>query len=282
MPAVLEISGLNIQRGSTKILRSIDWRVEAGQHWVILGPNGCGKTSLLKAVTGYLSPSSGRLAVLGRVYGETDWRELRLKIGIVTSALAISIPPAEPAVETVVSGRYAQLDLWKQPTRADLSAARRLLGQVGAAHVEGREWIFLSQGERQRILIARALMARPRILILDEPCAGLDPVAREEFLRFVDALAQSRRGPSLVLVTHHVEEIMPAFSHAMLLKAGSVHAAGVKRAVLRSRGLSEAFGAPMTLRTVAGRYRAAVGAASKISFKKRFISAQDRRAAEGL
>jgi iron complex transport system ATP-binding protein len=247
MRAILEISGLRVARGSTEILRGVDWRVSPGEHWAILGPNGCGKTSLLKALVGYLAPTAGSIALLGRRYGQTDWRELRLRIGIVTSALQAAVPPAEPALDTVVSGRYAQLDLWTRPTPADRTGARRLLRVVGATPIAGREWAYLSQGERQRVLIARALMARPRLLILDEPCAGLDPVAREEFLRLVEALARRRRGPALVLVTHHVEEITPGFSHLLLLRSGRAVASGPRRRVLTSANLSAAFGAPVRL-----------------------------------
>ena len=260
MKPVLEISGLRIQRGNTTILRRVDWRVERGEHWVILGANGSGKTSLLKALTGFLSPSSGEFAVLGQRYGASDWRDLRRHIGVVTSAFAASIPPAERAIETVISGKYAQLDLWAKVTRADRTAAIRLLRLVGAERLAEREWLYLSQGERQRVLIARALMARPRLLILDEPCAGLDPIAREEFLARVTHLARrgGRSAPSIVLVTHHVEEIMPVFTHALLLRAGEVRAAGALGEVLSSSQLSAAFGAPMKLSKSAGRYRLAL------------------------
>ena len=260
--AILEVSGLSVARGATTILREVNWRVRRGEHWAILGPNGSGKTSLLKSLTGYLSPTAGILTLLGRRYGESDWRELRLQVGLVTSALQASIPPAEPALETVISGKFAQLDLWARPTRADRAAARRWLSFVGGAPLAGREWLFLSQGERQRVLIARALMARPRLLILDEPCAGLDPVAREEFLRYVEALARRRGGPALVLVTHHVEEITPAFTHALLLRGGSVFAAGPKMRTVTTRALSGAFGAPVAVRRKSGRYQAAVKPAS--------------------
>ncbi len=243
-----------MSRGAVRILRGIDWRIAPREHWAILGPNGCGKTSLIKALTGYLSPTSGSLSVLGRRYGESDWRDLRLRIGIVTSALQASIPPAEPALETVVSGKYAQLDLWARPTRADRAAARRLLRFVGAGRIEAREWLFLSQGERQRVLIARALMARPRLLILDEPCAGLDPVARRRFLGFLDTLARAARGPALVLVTHHVEEITPAFTHALVLRSGAVLAAGPKRTTVTTRVLSAAFGDRFPVRLSRRRY----------------------------
>lgn len=260
MPPLLEVSGLSVSRGRTAILRRIDWTVERGQHWVLLGPNGCGKTSLLKSLTGYLSPSSGGMRVFGREYGRTDWRDLRLHIGIVTSALQASIPPAETALETVVSGHYAQLDLWAEPTEADRAAARRWMRFFGVAGLAGREWAYLSQGERQRVLIARALMARPRLLILDEPCGGLDPVAREDFLGFLEQLSRRRGGPALVLVTHHVEEITPGFTHALVLKAGEVFAAGPVAGVIRSRTLSGAFGTRITVARTGGRFHARVTA----------------------
>jgi iron complex transport system ATP-binding protein len=259
MADILKVSGLRVVRGRTEILRGMDWRVRMGEHWVILGPNGSGKTSLLKSITGYLSPTSGEIAVLGRTYGESDWRELRLQLGIVTSALQASIPPAEPALDTVMSGRYAQLDLWAHPTRTETAEGRKLLRFVGGERLARREWAYLSQGERQRVLIARSLMARPRLLILDEPCAGLDPVAREEFLWFVDSLARRRGGPALVLVTHHAEEIMPAFTHALLLREGGAFAAGPKEGVITTRRLSGVFGARISVRKTGGRYLTAVG-----------------------
>jgi iron complex transport system ATP-binding protein len=222
---------------------------------VILGANGSGKTSLLKALTGFLSPTSGEFSVLGRRYGAADWRELRLHIGVVTSAFTASIPLSEVTRDTVVSGKYAQLDLWHAGTRADRVGAMRLLRSVGLGHLADREWAYLSQGERQRVLIARALMARPQLLILDEPCAGLDPVAREKFLRFVEKLARRRGAPALVLVTHHVEEITPAFTHALMLRAGRVVAAGPREAVLTSANLSETFRAQLRLGRTGGRYQ---------------------------
>lgn len=255
--ATLEVRGLRVERGQTAILRGIDWRVGRGEHWAILGANGSGKTSLLKALTGFLSPSAGEFAVLGRRYGACDWRDLRLHIGVVTSAFAAAIPPAEVALETVISGKFAQLDLWAKPTRADRAAAGRLLRLAGAAGIAERAWLYLSQGERQRVLIARALMARPRLLILDEPCAGLDPVAREQFLRLVEKLARRRDAgaPALVLVTHHVEEITAAFTHALLLRGGRVVAAGPKEEAMTTANLTETFGAKLRLGRRAGRYR---------------------------
>lgn len=248
---LLHVTQLSVRRGDATLLDRVDWRVDPGQHWVILGPNGCGKTSLLKTLTGYLSPTDGGITLLGRVYGESDWRELRLRIGLVTSALQMQIPVLEPALDTVISGRYAQLDLWATVTKADRRAGLRALADVGLSGLAERAWMHLSQGERQRVLIARARMARPSLLILDEPCAGLDPVARARFLGEVETLARKPKSPALVLVTHHVEEIMPAFTHVLLLSRGRVLAAGPRDEVLTSRQLSEAFAARVTLRTTA-------------------------------
>lgn len=255
MASILQVTGLGVHRGRTAILSGVDWRVERGEHWVILGANGSGKTSLLKALTGYLSPTAGRISLLGQHYGSCDWRDLRLHIGVVTSAFAASIPPAETALETVISGKFAQLDLWHRVSARDRAAARRLLRGSGLGELEDRAWAWLSQGERQRVLIARALMAAPQLLILDEPCAGLDPVTREKFLVFIEKLARSGRGPALVLVTHHVEEITPVFSHTLLLREGRVHAAGPRQRVLDSANLSATFGAPLRLLRSGARYR---------------------------
>ncbi|MFA5058029.1 MAG: ABC transporter ATP-binding protein [Opitutaceae bacterium] len=253
---VLDVAHLRIERGRSVILDDVSWRVERGQHWAILGPNGCGKTSLLKALTAYMAPTRGTIDLLGRRFGRADWRELRTHVGLVTAAVQHLIPPAEPAIETVISGKYAQLDRWGTITRADRRGAQRLLRTIGAAALAGREWVLLSQGERQRVLVGRALMARPRLLILDEPCAGLDPVAREHFLQFLDRLARRPGAPTLVLVTHHLEEIMPAFSHVLVLKAGRVVAAGPRRRVLTARILGEAFGARARLALRGGRWQA--------------------------
>jgi len=257
MQPILDVTGLRVIRGKTTILRNVAWRVKPGEHWVILGANGSGKTSLLKTLTGFLTPTAGEIRVLGQLYGDSDWRALQRKIGLVTSAFAAAIPLAETALETVMSGKFAQLDLWMRTSPADRAAARRLLRRVGAARLSDRMWVHFSQGERQRILIARALMAQPRLLILDEPCAGLDPLAREKFLLFVNRLARQRGGPSLVLVTHHVEEIMPAFTHVLLLRGGRVVAAGPRRQLLNSAQLGSTFGAAVRLAGDRGRYRIA-------------------------
>jgi iron complex transport system ATP-binding protein len=256
--AILEVSQLRIQRSRTVILDAIDWRVERGQHWAVLGANGSGKTSLLAALAGYLMPTSGEIRVLGRRYGETDWRELRKQIGLVSSSIRQRMADSEPALESVISGKYAMIDFWGRVAAADRARGLRLLRQIECAHLAGRPWLYLSQGERQRVLIGRALMARPRLLILDEPCAGLDPAARENFLQFLERLGRRRHAPTLVLVTHHVEEIMRVFSHVLILKSGRVLAAGVKPRVLTSSALARAFTAPVRLAQKSGRYTLAV------------------------
>jgi len=244
---LLDVSGLTIVRDGTPILSGVSWQVFPGEHWVLLGANGSGKTSLLAALTGYLMPTQGDIRLLRRRYGAADWRQLRTRIGIVSSSLRQMMPDHETALDAVVSGREAMVDLWGLPTAAEARAARRLLKSVDAAALERRPWAVLSQGERQRVLIARALMARPRVLILDEPCAGLDPVAREHFLQFLDRLGRAPGSPLLVLVTHHVEEITPVFTHALLLRAGRVTASGPVRSVLTSGNLTALFGSRVTL-----------------------------------
>jgi iron complex transport system ATP-binding protein len=256
------VENLRIERDGTVILRDVNWCVQRGEHWAILGANGSGKTSLLSALTGYLMPTSGEISVLGETYGRSDWRELRKKIGLVSSSIRQMMSEDEPALEAVASGKYAMIDFWGRVSRADKTAAMRWLKRVECDYLAGRPWRVLSQGERQRVLIGRALMARPRVLILDEPCAGLDPAARDHFLQFLQRLGARKNSPALVLVTHHVEEIMPVFSHVLMLKAGDVLAGGFKADILNSRNLSRAFSVPMRLGKAAGRYTLKVTRAS--------------------
>ena len=260
---ILAVDRLRIERGGTTILNDVNWRVERGEHWVILGANGSGKTSLLSALTGYLMPTAGEISLLGETYGQSDWRELRKKIGLVSSSVRQLMADDEPSLETVASGKYAMIDFWGRVTRTEKIQALKLLCQVECEHLAGRPWRVLSQGERQRVLVARALMARPRVLILDEPCAGLDPAAREHFLQFLQRLGAQKNPPALVLVTHHVEEIMPVFSRVLILKNGKVLVAGRKAAVLNSKNLSAAFGTRMQLRQAGNRYALMVTAKSR-------------------
>jgi iron complex transport system ATP-binding protein len=245
---ILDVRGLSVVRGRQCILRDVSWRIEPGQHWVILGANGSGKTSLLSALTAYLTPSSGEIEVLGAGYGHTDWRELRQRVGLVSSSIRQLIADEVTALEIVASGREAIVNPWMRSSAQDRQRAAALLRRTETLPLADRPWQVLSQGERQRILIARALMADPPLLILDEPCAGLDPLARERFVAFLARLGCKRGGPALVLVTHHVEEIAPAFTHALLLRDGAVLASGPKGDVLTSARLSQVFGAPMRLR----------------------------------
>jgi len=254
MKPILEISNLRIERGGIKILDGVSWRVERRQHWVILGANGSGKTSLLSALTGYLMPTEGVISLLGKIYGESDWRELRKKIGLVSSSVRQMMADDEPALETVASGKYAMIDFWGRLSRTDKAKALKFLKQVECAHLAERPWRVLSQGERQRVLIGRSLMAKPRVLILDEPCAGLDPAAREHFLQFLQRLGSQKNSPTLILVTHHVEEIMPVFSQVLILKSGKVIADGKKSAVLKTKFLSTAFSGRLRLIKMKNRY----------------------------
>jgi len=251
---ILAVSGLTVRRGNTLILNEIAWTVAPGQHWVILGANGSGKTSLLGALTGYLTPSSGRVEVLSETYGASDWRELRKRVGLVSSSIRQMIPDDETGLETIVSGKFAMIDYWGKITADDRQRARRILGQIECAELADRPWLYLSQGERQRLLIGRALMAGPPLLILDEPCAGLDPAAREHFLQFLQRLGTGKNPPTLILVTHHVEEIMPVFSHVLVLRSGCVLACGPRKTTLKSAALTEAFRTPVRLRCRRGRY----------------------------
>jgi iron complex transport system ATP-binding protein len=264
VPPVLEVCGLGIRRGSTHILRSLDWEIRQGEHWVMLGANGSGKTSLLSALTGYFPATEGEITVLGERFGEADWRELRKRIGVVSSSVRLMMAETETALESVVTGKYAMIDYWGRVKPADARDARRVLRLIECEHLADRPWAFLSQGERQRILIGRALMCRPRLLILDEPCAGLDPVAREHFMGFVNRLGRGRNAPTLVLVTHHVEEIMPVFTHVLLLREGRVLAAGRKRDLLTAKNLGATFRAPVRPVLKRGRYQLNIAANRRV------------------
>ncbi len=251
---IVQVTQLRIQRNGIPILRGIDWQVRRGEHWAILGANGSGKTSLLSALTGYLMPTSGGISVLGQTYGQSDWRELRKRVGLVSSSIRQMMSDHEPALDTVASGKYAMIDFWGTPSRRDRAEATRILEDIECLYLIDRPWAVLSQGERQRILIGRALMARPALLILDEPCAGLDPVAREHFLQFLSRLARGKQAPTLVLVTHHVEEMVAAFSHALLLRDGKATAQGPRKSVMSSKSLSDIFGSKVKLMRRDGRY----------------------------
>jgi iron complex transport system ATP-binding protein len=255
---ILHLENLHITRNGTRILRSLHWQVLPGEHWVILGPNGSGKSSLLAALAGYLTPTEGACTVLGETFGESDWRDLRLHLGIVSATAAAMVPPEETALYTVAAGKNAQFGLWGDPSPTLRREALRLLRLVEAAPLANRRWEALSQGEKQRVLIARALILKPKLLILDEPCAGMDPLARESFLGFIQRLLCLPKRPAVVLVTHHVEEIVPGFTHALLLKNGTVFKSGPLSSNLTSMALQELFDSPVRLRKTGTRYQLSI------------------------
>jgi iron complex transport system ATP-binding protein len=251
---VVSINNLSVLRGRTVILKNLSWQVQPGENWVVLGANGSGKTTLLSCITGYVTPSSGQIDVLGKQYGKYDWRDLRKEIGLVSSSIRHLIDDDQMAVDVVASGRDATLNLWHTASGGLRREAFNALREVECSTLANRPWAYLSQGERQRVLIGRALVAKHQILILDEPCAGLDPVAREKFLQFLDRLAQTKKTPNLVLVTHHVEEILSCFGQALVLKEGEVLACGEISKVISSKNMSDAFGSSIAVRKSQGRY----------------------------
>ena len=243
--------------GGKKIVRSIKWTVQPGEHWAILGPNGSGKTTLLRLACGYIWPNAG-----GEIYRRgtllTNLRELRKSIGWVTSTLAAEIPEREKVIRTVVSGKFAQIGLLEgfggDPTRADYRLAERLLEQMGCVYLRDQDFGTLSQGEQQKVLIARARMTKPYLIILDEPCAGMDPGARENFLVTLKRIGRQKRIPALIFVTHHIEEILPLFKKTLVLRDGKILYAGNTRQVLTPRVLEELYGAPLSVVRRKGRY----------------------------
>ncbi len=228
--------------------------MESGEHWVILGSNGSGKTSLLNVLLGYEQPTTGRFQLFGSPFGTMPWQEIRKKIGVVSISVSQRIQPDQIAQNIVIAGKTAMLNSWTPITESQIAEAKRWLYLVGIEHLAERPWGVLSQGERQRLMIARALIIQPKLLILDEPCAGLDPVARETFLEFLQHILSEELKIPTVLVTHHVEEIVPLFTHVLLMKSGTVKEAGTKEELLTSQKLSETFGANLLLRQARNRY----------------------------
>ncbi len=250
----LRVEGLTFKRGRL-ILKGVNWTVGQGEHWCLLGANGCGKTTLINLITGYDAATSGSIALGGAVFGRTDWREVRKRVGLVTNTLSTFLDQGERVLDAIVSGRDAMLNLGGEIHTGLEAEAEALLDQVGCLYLKDAHWGPLSQGEKQKVLICRALMARFEILILDEPCAGLDPVARERFLRWLEDLMQRPGSPALVLVTHHVEEILPSITHVLMMKEGLTLAAGPKTSALTSEALSEVYGDRVTLEQDGPRYR---------------------------
>ncbi|MFZ2446700.1 MAG: ABC transporter ATP-binding protein [Syntrophobacteraceae bacterium] len=250
----ISLRNVRFVRNRRLILDDISWDIRPGEHWTLLGANGSGKTTLLQLMAGYLWPTSGAITVLGNRFGETDLRELRKEIGWVGSFLQASVPPSQMPLDFIVSGKYASLGIFDKPDESDYAEARKLAAALQCANILDLPYAVLSQGEKQRLLIARALIHRPRLLILDEPCAGLDLVSREQLLSTLEKLGRAPGGPTMVLVTHHLQEIVPAFSHAFLLKSGRRVASGPKDEVLTGDLLSDVFGIRIEAESRNGRY----------------------------
>ncbi|HEU5128197.1 MAG TPA: ABC transporter ATP-binding protein [Glycomyces sp.] len=254
---VLDLSGVTVRRGNNQLLDGVDWHVDADQRWVILGPNGAGKTTLLNLAAARNHPTSGAVAILGERLGRVDVFELRPRIGLTTTAVAESIPGDETALDVVRTAAWGRVGRWREDyDDLDDERAMSLLRWLGVAPLSGRRFGTLSEGERKRVQIARALMTDPELLLLDEPAAGLDLGAREALVATLSGLAKDSDAPAMVLVTHHVEEIPPGFTHALVLSAGAVVAAGPLAEALTSATLSKAFGLPLTLTANGDRYTA--------------------------
>jgi iron complex transport system ATP-binding protein len=248
MSDVLQFSGVSVRRDGATLLDSVDWEIAEGERWVILGPNGAGKTTLLQVAAANLHPTRGTATILGDTLGAVDVFELRPRIGLSSAALADRLPARESVRDVVLTASYAVVGRWRERyDRVDDERAEELLAALGVAGLVDRRFGTLSEGERKRVQIARALMTDPELMLLDEPAAGLDLGGREDLVRRLSAIASDPFAPALVLVTHHVEEIPPGFTHVLLLRDGKVVAAGPVEATLTSVALGETFGLPLEL-----------------------------------
>jgi iron complex transport system ATP-binding protein len=253
--AVLQLVAVTVRRGQKVLLDSIDWTVELDERWVIIGPNGAGKTTLLQIAGALMHPTSGEAYVLGERLGKIDLFELRPRIGFSSAALAQRIPGEEKVVDVVVSAGYAVVGRWREAYgRFDVRRAARLLERFGVAELAERPYGTLSEGERKRVQIARAMMTDPELLLLDEPAAGMDLGGREDLVSRLQHLAADPDAPTTVLVTHHVEEIPEGITHAMLLRDGRIVRAGLLHDVIDSESLSETFATPIGVWRRRGRY----------------------------
>jgi len=257
MTEVLAFEGVTLTRDGNEILRGIDFHVDGADRWVVLGPNGAGKTTLIAIAGARSHPTSGVARVLGEVLGEADTQELRIRVGLSSAALADRIPPEERVRDVVMTAAHGITGRWREEyDEPDEERAAALLLAFGMADFAEREFWTLSEGERKRVQIARALMADPELLLLDEPAAGLDLGGREELLAALTELASDRRSPAIVLVTHHVEEIPVGFTHALLLRGGEVVAAGPLAEALTAENLSRTYAMAVDLGEEGGRYTA--------------------------
>ena len=261
-PALL-LSGVTIWEWDARlrqrqpILSDVDWNVAPGEQWAVLGPNGAGKSTLLDVAAGMRHPSRGRVDILGETVGRVDLRALRERIGHVDVKTEEAFSPRRTALDVVLTGVTGTIQVLQE--RVDAAARERaaqLLEQFGCAAVAAHSFASCSQGERRRILLARALMRRPPLLLLDEPADGLDLPGREALLAALAILASGRPAPAVVLVTHHLEELPATTTHALLLKSGRVIASGAAPAVLTAKPLSACFGVPVTVSRAGGRWAA--------------------------
>jgi iron complex transport system ATP-binding protein len=252
---VVHLAEVGVRRGKTHLLTGLNWQVELDERWVVLGPNGAGKTTLLRLAAAELHPSTGVVHVLGERLGRVDVFELRTRIGFCSAALLARVPGEEKVGDLVVSAGYAVLGRWREAyEHTDTARAAELLKALGVAQLADRSFGTLSEGERKRTLIARALMTDPELLLLDEPAAGLDLGGREDLVARLSELAMDPDAPATILVTHHVEEIPPGFTHLLLLADGAVVAQGLLEDVLTSDNLSAAFGQQLEVQRLGDRY----------------------------
>ncbi|MGS0560214.1 ABC transporter ATP-binding protein [Microbacterium aurugineum] len=257
MPSALEFTDVVVRREGRNIIDHVTWEVDDDQRWVILGPNGAGKTTLLQLADTLMHPTSGTVTVLGETLGRTDVFEVRPRIGFASSAMAKRVPRDETVLNTVLTAAYSVLGRWNENYEdIDERRALRVLGDWRLDHLADRTFGTLSDGEQKRVQIARAVMTDPELLLLDEPTASLDLGSREELLALLSGYASSPTTPAMLMVTHHVEEIPVGFTHVMLIREGSVVAAGPIGETLTAETLTEAFGMPIVLSSEDGRYAA--------------------------
>ncbi|WP_051077936.1 ABC transporter ATP-binding protein [Corynebacterium lubricantis] len=252
---MIDFRGVEVRRGGKTLIGPVDWQVELDERWVIIGPNGAGKTTLIKIAGAQEFPSAGTAFVLGEQLGKVDLRDLRASIGMTSAAFAHRIPDEEKVGDLVISAGYSILGRWREDyDEMDYEQASEKLEQLGAMHLIDHTWGTLSEGERKRVLIARAIMTDPELLILDEPGAGMDLGGREDLVTYLGDLALDPDSPAIIMITHHVEEIPYGFTHAMLLDEGNVVAQGLIDDVMTSANLTTAYHQPIELNKVDGRY----------------------------
>ena len=251
----MEIENLSVRRGGKTILGPLNWQVLEGQRWVVLGPNGAGKTTLLQVCSSLIHPTSGSIKILGEQLGKVDVFELRTRIGLTSSALVEQLPADELVIDVVLTAAYAMLGRWQEKYDLwDESRAMALLTALGVRELGDRNFGSLSEGEKKRVQIARALMADPELLLLDEPASSLDLGGREDLLKRIEVFAKDPLAPATVIVTHHIEEIPAGTTHALLLKEGSEVSKGDINTVITDLNLSNAYGLPISVQSEGGRF----------------------------